>query len=128
MARTNTLTLQWAQGSESVSKSVALSNEGVIQVDAAVGAGVSNKQVAAAFDKDTLSQVYIVSDQDVTMETNDGTTPDDSFSLSANKPFVWYAGCGIPNPFSADVTALFFSNAGASEATVQIRVLVDATP
>lgn len=128
MAITESITLQWTRGSESLTKTVSLSNEAAFDVDATVGIGVNDKEVAIAFDKDSLSLIYITTDQALTMETNDGSSADDTFTLAADKPFVWFNGCGIPLPFTADVEALFFSNASGVSATVKIRVLVDGTP
>jgi hypothetical protein len=128
MSISNTLTLSWARGSETLSKSVSDSSEGALDRDVTVSNGVSNREVALEFTTAGLSAIYIVSDQDVTLETNDGTSPDDTFTLSAGKPFVWFSGCGWPCPFTEDVTALFITNASGATANVQIRGIADATP
>lgn len=130
MAITRTATIATTRGSESLSKSVSLSGEGSIDADVTVPTGGSgtNKEIACAFDKDGLVEFYAVADGELTLETNDGTLPNDTFTLAANKPMHWYSGCGLPNPFSADVTALFATNAGGSAVTLQLRVLTDVTP
>jgi hypothetical protein len=118
----HTLTLQWKNGSNSKSQSVTLSADTGIESDEVVNANTSNVLLGIAFNHTTLQSIFVLSNQDVSMKTNN-TTGVDSFSLSANKPLVWYTGCGLNNPFSADVTALYFSNAGNTNANVNIRVL-----
>jgi hypothetical protein len=61
---------------------------------------------------------WIVSDKNVTLTENDDGTPDLTKALVANVPFWWYTGLGT-NPFTVDITALKFANAGATEATVK---------
>lgn len=63
----------------------------------------------------------------MTVETNNGTTPDDTFSLTDGVPVIWSTGLpGSPTiPLTADITALYVTNTGT--ATLQIRALADPT-
>jgi hypothetical protein len=74
-----------------------------------------------------LQSVYLLSNVDVTIKTNDATTPASTINLKANKPILWFVDSGYTNPFTADVTQLFVSNAGTVDAVVQLRSLVNAT-
>lgn len=88
----------------------------------------NDRNVLIAFTLAALKGYYIVSDQDLTLETNSSSAADDTIAMVANKPLVWYDGCGYDKHFTADVTTLYFSNAGATTANLTIDVLKDATP
>ena len=75
-----------------------------------------------------LKSIIILSDEDLTLEVNSTAGSGGTFALQANKPLIWYAGSYYANPFSVDVTALYFSNAGANNANVKMAALVDPTP
>lgn len=81
-----------------------------------------------AIDFSQLVGVFLLSDQDITIETNNGTTPDDTISLKANVPLIWNADAYFSNPFTVDVTAFYLSNSSGSAATLQVEVLEDVTP
>ena len=81
-------------------------------------------------DVSEVKSLMILSDQALTLETNDGTTPTDTFTLVANEPIIWTAGApGSPScPLTADVTALYATNASGSAATLTINMIQDPTP
>jgi len=81
-----------------------------------VADGVTDGAFVFAVDVSALKAFYIISDQAVTVETNDGTTPDDTISLTANKPVTWRENDTAL--FSADVTILYITNASGSTATI----------
>lgn len=87
-------------------------------------------QVSMAIDVSALKSLYIKSDQDVTLETNSSSTPDDTINLIANQVLLWSVNDYAANPFASavDVVNLFFTNSGGSAATVSVRVLQDSTP
>jgi len=92
---------------------------------------VPGESTDAEFDLDfafaDLKSIYLQSTQDVTIETNDGAAPDDTITLKAGVPFWWADGNGAGNPFTADVSTIFITNAGTTAAQVDIRVLYDST-
>lgn len=81
-----------------------------------------------ACDVSQLQLIYMKSDQDITIETNDGTTPDDTINLKAGKPYVWYTGSYFTNLLTTDVTALYVTNSSGSTATLEIDGIEDSTP
>ena len=91
----------------------------------------SSTDLAIAFTLD-ISQMktfYIWSDVAMTVETNSGSAPDDTFTLVANVAQYWSAGTGETNPITADVTAnVYATNASGSAGTLHIRALQDPTP
>ena len=79
--------------------------------------------IAIAFAISKLKSIIITVDQNVTLETNDGTTPDDTINLKAVSAFQWGVGEERANPFTVDVDGFYFSNASGEDALVTIDVL-----
>jgi hypothetical protein len=127
-AQTNRLTFTWANGSNSLSYTITVTDEGTFELDVDLTSLQADKEVSAAFTLAALQSIYIYSDQDVTLETNSGSAPGDTFTIKGGKPFVWYKDSGVPNPFTVAVTKFFLTNLYAGAATVKIRGLKDATP
>lgn len=78
-----------------------------------VGASQTDLLVPMAFTTANLMSIFLLSDQNMTLETNSGGSPSNTFSLVANVPFVWQYQSGVTNPFSADVTAFYVTNTTA---------------
>lgn len=88
----------------------------------------TDMQVDVAIDVSQLKSLYIKSTTALTIETNSGSAADDTIVLVANEPLLWWDGCGWACPLTADVTGMFLTKAGAGDANVQMRFLVDPTP
>lgn len=120
------------QGITSPSGRIDYSNDytasGTVEVSESVADSSTDAQINVAIDFSALGALLIVSDQDVTLETNNGTTPDDTFSLLANKPLIWFSDSYFDCPLTVDVTAVFITNSSGSTATITIRANQDATP
>ncbi|QDU03142.1 hypothetical protein V6x_28540 [Gimesia chilikensis] len=125
---THKINQDWQAGNESLSKQITIEADGEANVAVSVPDESADLAINIAIDFSALKMLYIVADQDLTIETNDGTTPDDTLALKAGKPIVWYEGCGYTNPLSADVTALYATNASGTDATLNVKTLQDATP
>jgi hypothetical protein len=82
--------------------------------------------VAINFLGASLRSLFILSDKDLTLKTNSSGSPGNTLTLTANKPLVWYQGCGLANPITVDVTKLFLT--AATAARVRVKVLCDVTP
>lgn len=115
-------------GGESIKQSVSYSADARDGRQVTVPDSTTDQQVDIGIDVSTIEAIYMLSDQDIAVETNNGTTPDDTISLAANKPYVWTADGYFANPFSADITALFLTNASGAAADFQLEVLHDSTP
>lgn len=98
------------------------------EIDVSVPAATTDMEVTMSLDVSACKSFYILSTQDITVETNDGTTPGQTLSLNANEPYFFHENSLDAFKLTTDVTALFLTNAGASAATVKIRALSDATP
>lgn len=88
----------------------------------------NDKQVLLNVESTAIKAMYLVSDQDVTLETNSASSPIDTIALKANVPLIWTEDDDFDCPISADVTMLYITNAGSTEANVSIVVGEDATP
>jgi hypothetical protein len=97
-------------------------------VDETIADGQTNKQLTYTLDVSAVKSFFMVSDQDVTFETNDGTSPDDVIALKAGVPYVWNTDSYDAFLLGTDVTAIFITNASGATATLNIRASQDPSP
>jgi hypothetical protein len=96
-------------------------------VEVAIANGQTDKSIELAVDFSAVEFFLIVSTAAITIETNDGTTPDDTIVLVANKPYIYSTAMLDTFKITADVTTkLFATNASGSSANVTIIRLQDA--
>ena len=69
-----------------------------------------------AVDNSALQVFYMVADQVLTIDTNSAVTPQETFTLVANKPVIFVTGDTAI--FAGDVTQLTVSNASGVAATL----------
>ena len=119
---------QWQSGNQSVSQEETVTADIETNLDLAVDDGETALEANIAIDVSALASLYMAADQDITIKTNSSGSPDDTISLKANKPLVWTPNCGFSNPLSEDVLSIFCANSSGTNATLQIRLLQDATP
>jgi hypothetical protein len=126
----HTLTLSWARSGETISQTVTVEAEGERNYNVTVNAATNDKRVECPIDVSEVKSLYIHSDQTVTFEFNDTAGAQGSFTVTANKPVIWFTGCGfaLSALLPADVTDFYISNAGGTAANVKIRILEDTTP
>ena len=111
------------------SQTITITGGHEIGIEEAIANAETDLEITFSVDKSALQYVWIHSDQDITIETNDGAAPDDTITLKANKPEIWYADCPHTSPFdSADVTSIFVTNSSGSTANLEIYGIVDPTP
>lgn len=129
MSFTHRITSSYTPGDAAsvvTTRSITADNQQAWEV--AVAGETDDVQVLANVDLTYLKAVHITSDQDVTLETNSSSEADDTIALKANNALVWAHDSYFANPFTVDISALYFSNAGAAAATVKIWILTDSTP
>ena len=80
-----------------------------------------------AVDVSQVKAVFILSDQDLTLETNSGGSPANTLALKANVPYIWYTNKPQALVFTTDITALYITNASGSTANLIAEFLVDPT-
>ncbi|QDV50854.1 hypothetical protein [Gimesia fumaroli] len=124
-----TINQDWSSGNlPPLSRQIVVTADSEANAEIAVADSSTDLAINLAIDVSALKLLYMVSDQDLIVETNDGTTPDDTITLKAGKPLVWHEDCGYTNPLGTDVTAFFATNASGGDATLHIKTLQDATP
>lgn len=132
MAITHVVSVNWTRSGEQIAKNVTIgaADDGEVNADVSLTALQANKQVSFALTLAALKSLYISSDVNTTIETNSSSAADDTLTVTAGKPLVWYEDCGLPNPFASgnNVTTLYLTNGANTTGTVQIRCLRDATP
>ena len=118
----------WSYLGEQLDRDEDVSAGELVTIEEAIADSETDKLVALTLDVSQLKAMYLECDQDVTLETNDGSTPDDTISLSANVPQLWSESDGASlRPLTVDVTGLYVTNASGSTANLKGRFLVDPT-
>lgn len=116
-------------GGEIVSKTVNQDWGASQNLDEDIPSNQTDLAVAFALTIAKLKGFYMVSDVNMTVETNNGAAPDNTFTLLANQPVVWDISMAnwfpIADLFSANVTSLFITNTTAG--TLTIRAVYDPT-
>lgn len=130
MAQQQTIVQNWAGDNRSHSGSKTISDEGVQTRDIALGASDSDIEIALVVTVARLKMVYIIADQDFTLETNSSSAADESIALKANEPYLWYTGSYYTNLLATDITKIFLTNDSdpATATQVHIEILEDPTP
>lgn len=119
---------KWTDGARTIEKVTVKTGNAQTSLSEDVPDSSTDLEIAFVLDVSEVKAIYIVSDQDLTLETNNGGSPVDTLSLVADEPVVWHSTSLHSNPFSTDITALFATNASGSAAVLQIEVLYDPTP
>ena len=130
MASSGTITIQYNGGGISQTNNITKSDTGRVQWEEVVVTATTDGQInCPTIDVSEVVLLYINSTQDVTLETNDGTTPDDTFTLKANEPYVWWLNAPFVNKLTTDITTnVFITNTSGASATVTFEAILDTTP
>lgn len=135
MALTHATSAQVTVSGRTIKGNVNISSGNNKSVDESIPDSSTDLLVTETVDVSTLQSIIMVSDQQITVETNDGTTPQETIILKANDPLVWRKGGNQLDgsdypaiPFSADVTGFFVTNASGAAAQLKMEILNDPTP
>lgn len=118
-----TITASWSRGSTSIVKAADLTADAGDSVHASIPDATVDQLVPFAFVRSKLVWFYMVADGVLLIQTNDGTSPQEAFTLAAGKPLLWYLGCGLPvaSVFAGNVTALYATNASGAAVILQVE-------
>jgi hypothetical protein len=112
----------------SATSGVSLSGSGIdvgsneVGIDVQLAASTTNQLQAASFAAANVQSIFLVSDQNVTIKTNNATTPGNTITLVAGMPLDWSKSAGyFSNPFTVDVTAFYLTCTAA--ARLKCRIL-----
>jgi len=131
MANSATLTIGYDGGSRAINKTITESGSARVDVEETVADSETDYQIIVpAIDVSALKLIYILSDQDVTVETNSGTAADDTLALKADEPYVWHVSDLNTKLLTTDigVNGIYVTNASGSSATINLLFIIDATP
>lgn len=117
-------------GGAAVTRTKTYTADGFTELELSIPDSTTDQQVVVAIDVSAIVAIIIDSDQAITIETNDGTTPADTITPAAGVPLIWTNDDEHANPFGSgtDVTSLYITNSSGSTATIKISVLQDVTP
>ena len=126
------LTFTFADGADVLQRSFTKSGGELRKVSESIPNGSNQALVAQAFDVSQIKALFITSDKDILIETNNSGSPVNVFTLAAGQPFVWAHGYQAlidtgGTEVETDITALYVTNAGADPAQLEIRALIDPT-
>lgn len=130
MSHTVKIKRGWGFAGEALEKEETVTAGQLVTVDEAIADSTTDGLVALTLDVSQLQAVYLESDQDVTLEFNDGTTPDETITLTANVPQLWSAtdnGAALQPLGTDDITALYVTNASGSTANFKAIFIIDPT-
>lgn len=100
-----------------------------VMVEESIPTDSTDLAISIAIDVSAVESLYLESTVAMTLEINDGTTPDETISLVANEPVVWnktYTAL-IANPLgTTDVTDIYVTN--TTTGTLRVFALIDPTP
>lgn len=85
-------------------------------------------QIIFPIDVSQVRAIHIQSDGALTLQTNDGTTPDDTLNLVADLPYQWCTADYNALLLTVDVVDIFVTNATSAAVSLTILVEYDATP
>lgn len=122
--------ITWKQGNDTVQNTVVKSglqelNLGDADSPWTVADEATADQKAVSIDVSQIKSLFFTSTRDVTVKTNNSGAPDDTLSLKAGKPLVWWDDSGYSCPLTTDVTDLFVANASGGNATLQLRMILE---
>jgi len=128
MSISHTIAVNWTDGAATSANDVTVTGTSAERISEAIADSTTDGAVTYTCDMSALAGLFIVSDQALTLETNSSSSPQETITLVADTPVVWYTGCGYTKPYAGDVTSLFATNASGSTANLTIVTITDATP
>lgn len=114
----------------SSSKTLSPSDEVRASGTFSVANGQTDKALSiGGVDASQLVAVWLKSDAAVTLETNSGSTPDDTIALAADVPYIWFTGDLDSCLITTDIAnTIYCTNASGGTATIQMAFVQDGTP
>ena len=116
-------------GGKSKSVSTVVSGDNSIVVETVVAIGATDVLLIIALDYDLIKGLYILSDQDLTIKTNNSGAPDDTIELKANEVLEWHK-FAIPgqeyysNLLTVDVTEMHLVTGALSGAVANLTMII----
>src|SRR5262245_22231112 len=133
MSIQHTVTISYSDGSRTISKTETFGGDtaDADNLDLGVTAAVTNVLLPVTITRTKLQCIEMVCDTACTIKTNT-TTGVDTFGLVANEPIYWSVKSNlnavtVNNIFTADVTAMYYTQASATTGSLNIRMIQNIT-
>lgn len=126
MSLTHTVLRQYSDTSSvRISKTDTVSGSQEKNIDKSVAVG-TDTLVPYTLDRSILQSLVISSDVALTIKTNSSGSPTDTIVLTAGQALMWaFATDGLTAcPITANITALYVTNAAGGPAALKIRALL----
>lgn len=124
------INLGWSpQPGQAISGDRTITHDGRDDLDVTITGGATDQ--AINFDSIATARVglLLLCDRALTLQFNDGTTPDATIVLVAGEPYIWTAAPSTTaatdplSPITDDITAIYATLAAGANATLNIRTL-----
>lgn len=92
-----------------------------------VAGSTTNKLITIAIDVSAILSLMIYSTKAVTIKTNSTSDPDDTLAVPAGGQIIWKSTDLTACPLTVDVTALYVTNAGSTDADVKVYCLLETS-
>lgn len=125
---THTLTYQYSSPSGNIQQSLSKSASGNLEIDESVSNNSTDLAITCAIDVSAVASFFIISTANVTVETNNASSPTNTLTLVADEPYVWTTDSLDTFKLTGDVTVMYVTNVSGSTAALKVRVLQDSTP
>lgn len=96
-----------------------------VQIDKTIADGQSDQLVDLALDVSKIQSMVIKVSGPLTLETNDGAAPDETFAFTAAGMYRYVVGEGIALHFTTDIASLYVTNSSGVPVDMSIRVLLN---
>lgn len=126
MAFTHTITKTYrGSANADITASITVTNDTELNFDGTVASVTTDAEIDWAATRANLKSLCLYSDVAITVKTNSSGSPVDTITMTAGQSIVWsLVADGLTAcPFSANVTKLYVTNAGAGAAAFKIRAL-----
>lgn len=122
---THTIQVVFTRGSDApITGTIATVNDSEMNYDLAFTTSESAHLQDFVAAKADMKSIFMLADHDCHCHSNtSGGTVE--ITLKANVPYVWTSASGLANPFSVDLTKLYWDNEYAGATALQFRMLLD---
>lgn len=122
---THTITIDAAAP---VQAGFTLDEDSAPQLVASIAANTANQAHSLSVIKNAIVDLFLVSDQQLTIKTNSINSPGQTITLKASRPLIWNSEDGYFScPISNNLTTLYVTNNTTVAATLRAYLLTDST-
>jgi hypothetical protein len=115
-------------GGREVRNTLPVSGGLEVALSEVIQAQATDVELLCPIDVSQVAYLFLLSDVDLTLETNSGSAADETIELKANVPYEWHTDSYDTLKFETDITSLFATNEDqTTDANLTVLCLLDAT-